>query len=107
MSLEFNNSEPISMQASSDNSFTEVDFNINEDPFEIFHQKREIEDVKAILHDMISAVETESTSVVNEMFITDSSNRLHIRTPQSGPALLTAQSIKYQKSNIVSHLSDL
>ena len=42
MSLEFDDSVPIHVQATSDEIFTEVGFNINEDPFENFiTEKRE------------------------------------------------------------------
>ena len=40
MSLEFDNNIPIDVQATSDDIFTEVDFNINEEPFENFFRKK-------------------------------------------------------------------
>ena len=106
-SLEFDVNIPIDVQAISDDIFTEVDFNINENPFENFLRKRENEDIKALMNDIIHTVKTGSKSVPLTNLIKDSIDRFHIRTPHSVPALLVARLIKYQPSNIVGHLSDL
>ena len=107
MSLEFDDNMPIDVQATSDDIFTEVDFNINEDPFENFLRKRENEDIKALMNDIIHTVETGSKSVPHTNLIKDSIDRFHIRTPHSVPALLIVRPIKYQPLNVVGHLSDL
>ena len=107
MSLEFNDHEPVTIQATSDDSFTEVDFNINEDPFEVFLQKREKEDIKTLLNDVMTAVETGSKAIGENKLLKDAHGRVHLRTPQSGPAFLAVHPMKYQQSNIASHLSDL
>ena len=91
----------------SDTSFTEVDFNINEVPIELFLKKRKVEDITCLLDEIITAIDEESETVGNKDYIKDSYDRLHVRTPQTGPALLVARPIKYQQSNIVSHISDL
>ena len=107
MSLEFNSKDPIKEQVTSDNSFTEVDFNINEDPFAVFLKTREVDDMTGLLYEIITAIDEESETVGNKEYIKDSYVRLHVWTPQTGPALLVARPIKYQQSNIVSHISAL
>ena len=107
MSLEFDDNVPIDVQVTSDDIFTKVDFNINEDPFENFLRKRENENIKSLMNDIIHTVETGSKSVPHTNLIKDSSDCFHTRMPHSGPALLVVRPIKYQPSNIVGHLSDL
>ena len=78
MCLEFNDDEPIAMQATSDDSFTEVELNINEDPFQTFSQKKDEEDTKALMKEIIAAVEKGSLTVGHNKFLKDSNVHLHI-----------------------------
>ena len=66
MSLEFNSKDPIKEQVTSENSFTEVDFNINEDPFEAFLKTREVEDITGSLYEIITAIDEEYETVGNK-----------------------------------------
>ena len=63
MSLEFDDNVPIDVQTTSDDIFTEVDFNINEDPFENFLRKKENEDIKALINDIIHTAETSAKAI--------------------------------------------
>ena len=68
MSLEFDDNVPIDVQATSDDIFAEVDFNINEDPFENFFTERENEDIKALMNNIIHIEETGSKSTRHKSY---------------------------------------
>ena len=87
------------MEATFDDSFTEVDFNMNEDPFEVFLQKREKEDIKTLMNDVMTAVETGSRTISHKKLLKDAHDRVHLRTPQSVPAF--SLSVQRSTNNLI------
>ena len=66
------------------------------------------EDVKVLLNDFAEIVSAqESPEEKNDFIIKDSLGCVHYQTPHTGPAVIVFRPDKYQKSDIVAHLTDL
>ena len=109
MLLEFQENTPLEDQLCSDNIYQEVNFDIDDDEIFIkdYSNKRMEEDVKVLLNDLAEIVSAQESSEEKNDFIKDSLGRVYCRTPHTGPGVIGFRPQKYQKSDIVAHLTDL